>query len=94
MYSTHDRRAAWTGRLARGTDVEVRIEAGAYNGRLVYFETLFPWQIAAATGERRGPMLERAAKLAYLLFRIVMVSLAALLARRNVRAGRVTALRR
>jgi len=84
-----DRRAAWTGRLARGTDVEVRIEAGAYNGRLVYFETLFPWQIAAATGERRGPTLERAAKLAYLLFRIVMVSLAALLARRNVRAGRV-----
>src|SRR5215471_11285703 len=38
-----DVRAAWTGTYSGRPDLPLRVEAGAFHGRLVYFQPVWPW---------------------------------------------------
>jgi len=87
-----DLRRAWEGAYADRPDVPIRIEAGAWRGRPVYFAVRppwsFPWRmesIVAADESRRG---QKAASIVG--FGLLLVTLAGglMLARRNLRLGR------
>ena len=39
-----DSRVAWEGRFPHDIDLPIRVEAGAFRGRPVYFELFFPWE--------------------------------------------------
>jgi serine/threonine-protein kinase len=87
---TCDRRAAWEGTYPGQPDVPIRVEAGAYAGRPVFFQIVAPWteparQAGAAT-ERRGVRIAEVASL--VLFLALLVG-ALVLARRNIRFGRI-----
>jgi len=83
-----DRRAAWEGDLPERPGHTVRVEAGAYRGRPVFFQTIGPWSRASRMQPFQSnpttAMINAAgsATIPLLLFG------AALLARRNLRAGR------
>jgi serine/threonine-protein kinase len=81
-----DRRWAWDGTYPDQPNIEVRVEAGAYHGRPVYFDTIPPWRPRPeeAASAFSGPGM--------LLFNIVFVGLitgGVLLTWRNFRMGRV-----
>ncbi len=83
-----DRRAAWEGELPNQPGQRLRVEAGAYEGRPVFFQLIGSWSAA----DRMEPfqsdpttaMLNAAGSATIPLLLIG----AALLARRNLRAGR------
>jgi serine/threonine-protein kinase len=80
-----DQRIAWTGDYGSPASVPVHVEAGAYQGRPVYFEVLFPW----TTGGRES--LDRASTPPYailFLFYLVFPVVGAVLARHNWKTGR------
>jgi serine/threonine-protein kinase len=75
-----DRQAAWTGALPDCPDAPVRVEAGAYRGRPVYFEIMPAWRKAERAGQPAGSWLIGAG---FALLAGVLV-----LAVRNLRRGR------
>jgi serine/threonine-protein kinase len=84
----NDARAAWTGSLPERSNIPMRIEAAAYQGKPVYFELIGPWTrpermqpYQATTGERLS-----LAVLSVLLLSLLVGG--AMLARRNLRLGR------
>lgn len=83
-----DTRAAWRGPWPGRPDIEVRIEAAAHQGRLAWFEIVWPWTRA----ERMEPYAWPAAKLMRhaVLFGLMLVLLgsASFMARRNLVLGR------
>jgi serine/threonine-protein kinase len=82
-----DQRAAWTGTYPDQPDVPIRVEAGSFAGRVVYFTVVAPWTRAARMlpPERGAAFLGNAIALS--LICLMLVS-AVLLARRNVKRGR------
>ncbi len=81
-------RAAWTGTLPNRPDIPMRIEAAAYQGKVVYFELIGPW-----TRPQRMQTFQAAAGLQTfeVIGIVLLLSLlvgGAWLARRNLRAGR------
>jgi len=83
-----DARAAWEGQFPNAPGIPLRIEAAAFRGRPVYFETVAPWT-EAVRDEPRG-LTPADARFALALFAVFMTVLVAAvwLARRNVRLGR------
>ena len=84
-----DTRVAWTGPLPGVDGQQLRIEAGAYNGKPVYFQLISPWtkpgRMAQTVAEQsRVSWLSLLATLA--IFSILVS--AALVARHNLRKGR------
>jgi predicted Ser/Thr protein kinase len=84
----YDERAAWDSIDVTDPNKKVHVEAAAYHGRLVYFDTIYPWDRSARqfeTGESR-----RNKALTFMLIVICLLALfgSALLARRNLRLGR------
>ena len=84
----YDERAAWDGiDLAHPND-KIHIEAAAYHGKLVYFDTIYAWDRSA----RQFEVAEggRNKVLTFMLIVILLLALvgSALLARRNLRLGR------
>jgi serine/threonine-protein kinase len=78
-----DQRIAWTGDSGSPVNVPVHVEAGAYQGRPVYFEVLFPW----TTGDRES--LQRVSMLPYaVLIGLTFFVVGAVLARHNWKTGR------
>jgi serine/threonine-protein kinase len=78
-----DQRVAWTGDYGSPVNVPVHVEAGAYQGRPVYFEVLFPW----TTGDRESG--ERASIPPYaMLIGLIFFVVGAVLARHNWKTGR------
>jgi len=76
-----DQRIAWTGDYGSPTSVSVHVEAGAYQGRPVYFEIMFPW----TTGDRVSlGTPSRSSMFAGLIFLVVV----AVFARHNWKTGR------
>lgn len=75
-----DQRAAWTGTWP-GTSDELRVEAGAFAGRLVYFDVLGPWDDPSAGGNGEDAWL-----VASMLLGVPVIAM--LLAYRNLRANR------
>jgi len=83
-----DTRVAWRGALPEHPGVAMRIEAGAYRGRPVYWSLIEPWRrpnrMVAYTfspGERAGNVL------AAVIF-VSLIAGGAFFARRNLRMGR------
>ncbi|HET7618720.1 MAG TPA: serine/threonine-protein kinase [Vicinamibacterales bacterium] len=83
-----DTRQAWEGPLGAGTDVTVRVEAAAYKGRPTSFFIVGPWARPSRMQPLSQSRIEFAAGVLSLFMWIAMMSGAALLARRHVRAGR------
>jgi eukaryotic-like serine/threonine-protein kinase len=84
-----DTRAAWEGAYPERPDVPIRVEAAAALGKPVYFEIVAPWTRprnampapANTSGERVGLYMRSAVA-------PVAITLAVLLAMRNLRSGR------
>jgi eukaryotic-like serine/threonine-protein kinase len=81
-----DQRIAWTGDYGSPTSVPVHIEAGAYQGRPVYFEVLFPWTTGGRESLNRADSTPPYAIL--FLFYLVFPVVGAVLARHNWKTGR------
>jgi len=81
-----DTRLAWLGTWPGLPDAPLRVEAGSYLGRPVYFRTFGPWNVSEADSAPSGGV-QAIAFLALLIGPALMVA-AALVARANWRAGR------
>jgi hypothetical protein len=83
-----DERRAWVGNRVGQSDVELRVEAGSYRGKVIYFRTIAPWTKPTRMEEPQGELSTRIAQVIGTgLFMVVFVG-AAVLARRNLRKGR------
>ncbi|MBU0617456.1 MAG: protein kinase, partial [Planctomycetes bacterium] len=78
-------RVAWLGGCAESPGVGVRVEAGAFHGKPVYFEVRFD---TTADGPRPGLTAPQAGQLINVLLLLISLAGAALLARRNLAQGR------
>jgi serine/threonine-protein kinase len=78
-----DARAAWAGTWGEGSDTPVRVEAGAYQGKPVWFRVDPP-----ATGRELPNDPTQAPPPGVIFFILALSALAGLLAWRNVRRGR------
>jgi serine/threonine-protein kinase len=93
----YDKRAAWDGidpgpqasmPGGPGTGVSTHVEAASFRGRLVYFETIYPWDRPVREEEPTQSGKGRA--LTFILISIYMIVLisSVLLARKNLKLGR------
>jgi serine/threonine-protein kinase len=84
----YDERAAWDGIDTTNPNEKVHVEAAAYHGRLVYFDTIYPWDRSARQFQPGESWRNRI--LLFMLVVIVLLALfgSALLARRNLLLGR------
>ena len=84
----YDERAAWDGVDATNPNEKVHVEAAAFHGRLVYFETIYPWDLSVRQVEVSEPTRNKV--FTFMLIVICLLALfgSALLARRNLRLGR------
>jgi serine/threonine-protein kinase len=83
-----DVRAAWEGPLGDPDSTRVRVEAGAYRGKIVSFSIVGPWtQPTLMQGRRMSPP-DRIIIAAVTLVLTGMFVVAALIARRSLRANR------
>jgi hypothetical protein len=82
-----DERAAWEGELADHPDIPLRVEAAAFRGRPVWFQTITPWD--RPPGERPAERAagERWATALTLAVGVVVLGGAIALARRHLRSG-------
>ncbi|MGA2601330.1 MAG: serine/threonine-protein kinase [Bryobacteraceae bacterium] len=83
-----DARAAWTGALAGRPNIPMRIEAGAYRGKPVYFELVGPWTNAQRLQPHRPTPREQVSLVAGIDLFLAILLGGALIARRNLRLGR------
>ena len=82
-----DERRAWTATLPELPDHPIRIEAAAYRGRPVFFQTIGPW--SRPTRQAPPPASRfRVATIAAVCIIAAIPILAAIAARRNVKSGR------
>ena len=83
-----DARAAWEGAWPRRPEITLRVEAAAYRGRPVWFETVNPW----TRPEREQPFPFTAGQRGMQAFAAIvfatLVAAGGLLAYRNIRLGR------
>ena len=82
-----DARAAWRGTIEGQEDLPVRVEAGAWRGKVTYFEIIAPWTTPTRMGEKQALGGTKAVgALIGLLILIVGASL--FMVRRNLALGR------
>jgi len=84
----YDERAAWDGFEAAQPDNKIHVEAAAYHGRVVYFDTIYAWDRSGRQEELRASRGNKV--FTFMLIVIILLALvgSALLARRNLRLGR------
>ncbi len=84
----YDVRAAWDGADPAQPALKTHVEAAAFRGRLIYFETIYPWD--QPVRQEQTPESGRDRVLTSILIIVFLTSLvgSALLARRNLRLGR------
>ena len=84
----YDERVAWDGADPLHPDQKLHVEAASLHGRPVYFETTYPWDLAA----RQEQLPQSGAELAFVasVIAVFMIALigSALIARHNLRLGR------
>ena len=83
-----DERAAWTGTQPGQPDSPLRIEASAFQGKLVSFQLVNPWNRPAREEQATLSTSERIVQASVILIFLVVLVGGALLARRNLRMGR------
>jgi len=83
-----DRRAAWTSVSPENPEATLRIEAGAYHAKPVYFRVLADASAGSAGDERERLTTLQAGRLINLVLLLACLAGAAALARRNLALGR------
>jgi serine/threonine-protein kinase len=84
----YDARAAWAGPDPAHPELITHVEAAAFRGKLVYFETVYPWD--QPLRQEQPPESGGTKALTFILIAIYLVALfgSLMLARRNLRLGR------
>jgi hypothetical protein len=84
----YDARAAWDGSDPAHPELKTHVEAAAFRGKLIYFETVYPWD--QPTRQEQPPESASDRILIFILILVYLVALvgSVLLARRNLRLGR------
>lgn len=82
----YDMRMAWEGSDPNQPDLKVHIEAAAFRGKFVYFETIYPWD--QATREEQPPEGIRLVIVIAISVLVLAIVGSVMLARRNLRLGR------
>ncbi|HEU4687091.1 MAG TPA: protein kinase, partial [Vicinamibacterales bacterium] len=80
-----DQRIAWTGEYGSPMSAPVHVEAGAYQGRPVYFEVLFPWTTGGGES-REGSVLTPPRYWTFV--GLILLVVTAVFARHNWKTGR------
>jgi eukaryotic-like serine/threonine-protein kinase len=83
-----DTRTAWEGSDPHQPGLPLRIEAGAYGGRPVYFQILGPWTKPRRMDPLRKTFTIRAGESIMILLYLSVLVFGLLLARQNLRLGR------
>jgi serine/threonine-protein kinase len=84
----YDTRAAWDGADATHPDLKTHVEAAAFRGRPVYFETIYPWDQPMREEQPIESGQDRALTFIIIAVYLVVQIGSALLARRNLKMGR------
>jgi predicted Ser/Thr protein kinase len=84
----YDVRAAWDGPDPSHPELKTHVEAAAFRGKPVYFETIYPWDQPLRQEQRPASGRDRA--LIFILIAVYMILIvgSALLARKNLKLGR------
>ncbi len=84
----YDTRAAWDGAAPAHPELKTHVEAAAFRGKAVYFETVYPWD--QPLRQEQAPESGRDRALIFILIAvyIVVVVGSALVARKNLKLGR------
>lgn len=84
----YDERAAWEGADPARPEIKIHVEAAAFRGKLIYFETVYPWD--QPLRQEQEPESGGARALAFILIAVILVALvgSVVVARRNLRLGR------
>lgn len=84
----YDSRAAWDGADPAQPEHKIHVEAAAFRGKLIYFETIYPWDQPLRQEQTPESGADRA--LIFILIVVILIALAGslMLARRNLRLGR------
>jgi len=84
----YDARAAWDGADPAHPELKTHVEAAAYRGKLVYFETVYPWD--QPTRHEEPPQAVSDRVLSVILITVYLIAMVGgvLMARRNLRLGR------
>ncbi len=84
----YDARAAWDGADPAHPELKTHVEAAAYRGKLVYFETVYPWDQPTRQEEPPHAVSDRV--LSGILITVYLIAMVGgvLMARRNLRLGR------
>jgi serine/threonine-protein kinase len=83
-----DERAAWEGTQPGQPDSPLRVEAAAFQGKLVSFQLVNPWNRPAREEQATMSASERMAQAALIVIFFIILLGGALLARHNLRLGR------
>jgi hypothetical protein len=83
-----DERVAWEGPLAGWPEQHVRIEAAAYRGRPTFLQLVYPWTQPALMREEPRTRSERIIQGFVAIVVLIVLGVAALVARHNLRKGR------
>jgi serine/threonine-protein kinase len=84
----YDERVAWDGVDPLRPDQKVHIEAAAFQGKPIYFDTIYPWDFAGRQNQQPQSTNERVfVALVITIFMIALIG-SALIARHNLRLGR------
>ena len=83
-----DARAAWTGVFEDQADLPIRIEAAAYHGKPVYFETVAPWTAPDRATAGQSTPGQRILQVFFAVALLTFIFGVILLARYNLKRGR------
>jgi protein kinase-like protein len=84
----YDARAAWDGVDPEHPELKTHVEAAAFRGKLVYFETVYPWD--QPMRQEAAPISGRDQALTFILIAIYVVVVvgSTIIARRHLKLGR------
>jgi serine/threonine-protein kinase len=84
----YDTRAAWDGADPAHPELKTHVEAAAFRGKPVYFETIYPWD--QPIRQEQMPQSARDRALSFILIGVFLIALfgSALVARQNLKLGR------
>jgi protein kinase-like protein len=84
----YDERGAWDGADPLHPDQKVHVEAAAFRGKPVYFETTYPWDVPTRQQEHPPSAAERVFVVSIIAVFMTALIGSVLIARRNLRLGR------
>ena len=83
-----DARMAWTGTTAERPGTRVRIEAASWQGRVTFFQTVWPWTQPTRMQEPEVGLTARVMSAVNVWFFVLILLAALVVSRQNVKAGR------